>query len=300
VAGFSQGGSEAGDLALFNPRGVAVRADGTLIVADSSHLLAIDAAGKVTAIAGNGDFDFTPGPAAQTGFADPTMLGLDRAGNLYVLDSINRGIRKVTPAGQTTSLFESIQAEDPSADTSIDQLAVAPDGTLYFTTKTQTDDHYTLYSLQAGGKPQVVLALDNAAGLSSGSGIATYGIATDAAGALYVAQFAGLKRRSPAGAWEVLGDDDAWRSGFRPLVGMAIDAKGRLYAADTEGNAVWRYDPAAKRWSLVAGKGAANLAGNGVDDSLSGPGYPTFAPNGDLYVSDPGHKQVKRIPADKL
>jgi hypothetical protein len=50
----------------------------------------------------------------------------------------------------------------------------------------------------------------------------------------------------------------------------------------------------------VAGEGAPLLAGSGLDDSLSGPRYPTFGPQGDLYLADIWHRQVKRIPAASL
>ena len=61
-----------------------------------------------------------------------------------------------------------------------------------------------------------------------------------------------------------------------------------------------RFDPVTLKWDIAAGTGGKALNGATVDQSLSAPNFPAIGPTGDLYVSDPGHKQVKHVPAEKL
>ena len=105
VSGFSDG---AGSLALFNqPDGVVLDSAGNLYVADTgnSTIRKVTPAGVVTTLAGlpaiGGNQDGT-GSGAM--FNLPRALTIDGSGNLYVADTGNASIRKVTPAGVVTTL----------------------------------------------------------------------------------------------------------------------------------------------------------------------------------------------------
>jgi sugar lactone lactonase YvrE len=83
------------------PRGIAADASGNVYVADSNHTIRkITAAGVVSTLAG---FAGLPGSRDGTGttaqFFLPKGLGADSTGNLYVADSGNYTVRRVTPAG---------------------------------------------------------------------------------------------------------------------------------------------------------------------------------------------------------
>jgi len=90
-----------------NPKGVAIDASGNLYVADvSNHTIRkITPAGVVTTIAGKagvpGNAD---GVASIARFNYPTGLAIDSRGNLYVTDSANCTIRKITPEGDVSTL----------------------------------------------------------------------------------------------------------------------------------------------------------------------------------------------------
>ncbi|QTE45153.1 MULTISPECIES: gliding motility-associated C-terminal domain-containing protein [Mucilaginibacter] len=98
VSTFAGTDSEAG---VNNPRGLAIDNAGNLYVADQGNnvIRKITAAGVVTTYAGNGTVGANNGPAASASFNTPTAVGLDAAGNLYVSDSGNSIIRKISPAG---------------------------------------------------------------------------------------------------------------------------------------------------------------------------------------------------------
>src|SRR5271165_4545121 len=60
----------------------------------------------ITTIAGTGEGGFSGdgGPAIRAMFSDPRHLGVDGAGNVYVADTNNQRIRKISPAGQIVTV----------------------------------------------------------------------------------------------------------------------------------------------------------------------------------------------------
>jgi hypothetical protein len=103
--GFTDG---PGRLACFqNPNGVAVDGEGNVYVADygNDEIRKITPAGVVTTLAGvAGQAGSADGTGTAARFNGPWGLAVDSAGNIYVADSNNDDIRKITPAGVVTTL----------------------------------------------------------------------------------------------------------------------------------------------------------------------------------------------------
>jgi sugar lactone lactonase YvrE/uncharacterized Zn-binding protein involved in type VI secretion len=111
LAGSSSGRSgstnSTGSNARFKgPADLAVDSAGNVYVADQTNNLIrkITPAGVVTTLAGSGAAGSADGTGTKASFNQPGGIGIDAAGNLYVADSYNHTIRKVTPAGVVTTL----------------------------------------------------------------------------------------------------------------------------------------------------------------------------------------------------
>jgi len=106
TSGFINGAST--DARFYNPKGITADSSGNVFVADNlNHVIRkISVSGDVTTFAGSpagtaGNLDGT-GTAAR--FNKPYALTIDTFNNVYVTDSTNHSIRKITPAGVVTTV----------------------------------------------------------------------------------------------------------------------------------------------------------------------------------------------------
>ncbi len=105
----------ASGVAQFNtPFGVAVDSDGNVYVADTNNnrirkiKISMDGVSNevitVSTLAGTGIFGFSDGAGNVAQFSNPNGVAVDGSGNVYVVDTSSHSIRKVTPAGEVSTL----------------------------------------------------------------------------------------------------------------------------------------------------------------------------------------------------
>ncbi|MFC5470135.1 cadherin-like beta sandwich domain-containing protein [Cohnella suwonensis] len=106
VNGYSGDGGPAVSAQLYDPTGVAVDGSGNLYIADSANnrIRKVATDGTISTVAGIGSFNNygysgDGGPAVSAQLNDPIGVAVDGSGNLYIADSANNRIRKVTPDG---------------------------------------------------------------------------------------------------------------------------------------------------------------------------------------------------------
>jgi serine/threonine protein kinase len=164
----------AGDNAHFrNPWGLAVDKSANLFVADKDNFVIrkITPDGRVSTFAGQpGQPGFADGPAASARFKDPHGVALDGAGNLYVADTANNALRRISSAGVVSTVTLKVSFPDSVAADAL--------GAVYVT------DSAGVHRISNGRVetlPPLALT-SNPAGPFAAAG----GLAVDARGALYL------------------------------------------------------------------------------------------------------------------
>lgn len=114
ISTIAGGGTQTGDSGpalsayLSSPVGLALDTAGNVYVSEAGagRVRKIDTAGHITTVAGNGCscFGGDGGSAISAGLNEPTGINFDGDGNLYIADSGNNRIRKVTPSGTITTV----------------------------------------------------------------------------------------------------------------------------------------------------------------------------------------------------
>ncbi|MBC7917066.1 MAG: gluconolaconase [Rhodoferax sp.] len=120
--------------AQFNgPIGIAVDAQGKLWVADTynDRIRVITTDGQVRTVAGGGEPGFADGPGLTARLDTPCSLVLDALGNVFIADTRNDAVRKLSPAGEVSTLVRGDPLDPHSGLKKPVGLARTHDGFLY-------------------------------------------------------------------------------------------------------------------------------------------------------------------------
>ncbi len=323
LAGFARSpgtADGAGVAARFEtPQGVAVDAQGNVYVScfNSHTIRRITPAGSVTTLAGSaGVSGSADGTGANALFSKPSGLAVAPSGDVFVADSGNHTIRKVTPAGIVTTVAGAAGtpgSTDGAASTarfrSPQGLAVDAAGNVFIA----DNGNYTIRKLSAAGDVTTLAGSAGQAGSANGTGSAarfgtTGGLAVDATGNVFVPEFNGdIRKISPAGVVTRLAgtpDRPGWTDGdvstatfFGPRA-VTLDAAGNLFVAEYDNNIIRKISPAGTV-STVAGLVEENAKGfadaSGAQARFRDPHGLAVDASGNVYVTDSGNFLLRKI-----
>ena len=253
TAGYS-GDNGPATSATLSPAGIAVDAAGNLYIADTfNDRIRKVSGGVITTVAGNGtsgsNGENIPATTAQLNW--PYGVAVDAAGNLYIANTYNNRICKVsggmitTIAGNGTHGFGGDNGPATAAQLSYpDGVAVDAAGNVYIA---DTDNDRIR---KVSGGVIATVAGNGTEGFSGDKGPATaaqlgwpYSVAVDAAGNLFIADtYNNRIRKVSGGAIATVGGDGTFgfggdkgpaTSAAVSPAGVALDSAGRLYIADT-------------------------------------------------------------------
>ncbi len=239
--------------------GVALDSSGNLYVTDNvSNSVRRISKGIITTVAGTGTYGFSGdgGPATGAQLALPSGIAVDSAGNVYIADTNNNRVRKLSN-GVLTTVAGNGGAPGFSGDN-----GPATAAQLNFPTGLAVDTAGNLY-LADGNRIRKVsggiittVAGTSAPGFSGDNGLATLaqlngpsGVAVDAAGTLYIADMGNRRIRRISGGMittiagngtPMFNPDESPATngglGFfaanQPFVGLSVDGAGRVYYTD--------------------------------------------------------------------
>jgi sugar lactone lactonase YvrE len=260
------------------------------------------------------------GPAASAFLRWPGPLVFDETGNLYIADTGNASVRKVTPGGLITTLAGTGEvgfsgdggpAERAQLSANINGLALDAAGNLYISDdgnnrirKVSAADGKISTFVEGAKLPTPVPMPVSVAGFG--------GIAFDGAGNLYIAltDLSQIARIARDGTFAIIAgtgtSDDTGDGGpaaeaaFVAPYQLHIDASGTLYVTDPGANRI-RKITSDGIVSAFAGTGQAGFGGDGGPATQALLNWPCFMAEdarGNFYVGDNDNHRVRRIAAD--
>lgn len=277
----TQGSLNAVDtLASFNgPTSVAVDGSGNVYVADdNNNQIRMISNGMVTTIAGSDSVGAVNGQGALAYFFSPAGVACDLQGNVYVADAGNNLIRMITPGGLVSTVAGSINTgAQNGADTSATfsnptGITLDPAGNIYVADlldnlirKISGGQVTTL----AGGLSDTIASVNGVG--TAASFVFPNSVAADAAGNVYTTEYVTnlVRKITPDGTVTTLAgsgasgqaDSTGTMASFSGPSGVAVDAAGNVYVADTYNNVIRKITP---------GGAVSTIAGSGTAGSTNG------------------------------
>jgi uncharacterized protein (TIGR03437 family) len=329
TSGFSGDGSAASSAELASPFAVAVDKSGNVYIADQfNNRIRKVSGGSISTVAGNGTSGYTGDGSAATSaeLSDPEGIAVDSSGNLFISDTSNCVIRKVTTSGTISTIAGNNStgcgyAGDGAAATAAQinhpsGIVVDSKGNIYFADTSNniirivtTDGNINTFAGNYGagigftgdGGPATSARLNNPEGL-----------ALDSSGNLYIADGNNNRVRVVSAATGIIttvagsstlgsysGDGGlATKAKLNTPKGVTLDSVGNLYIADTY-NARIRVVAPSGIISSVAGNGATGAGGDGQLATTASLYFPTGVAvdslSSNIYIVDNQNNVIRLL-----
>jgi serine/threonine-protein kinase len=238
-----------GTLASFSGlSGIAVDVSGNVYVGDGPRIRKVSPTGLVTTLAGSGKYGSQNGPGATASFFILEGIAVDAAGNVYVADSGNDMIRKISPAGVVTTLAGSLFSGSADGKGSA--------ASFYHPQDVAVDAAGNVYVADTGNNMIRKINREGVVKTLAGSG--------------------------------TIGDSDGKGSAasFNNPTGMGLDAFGNIYVADRRNNKIRKMTPQGEVTTLAGSGENGSQDGPGATASFEGPTDVAVDNFGIIYVVD--------------
>ncbi|MBV9599242.1 MAG: SMP-30/gluconolactonase/LRE family protein [Chloroflexi bacterium] len=284
----------------FSPDGTSIRALGTTrnapgvfrrpnnIAIDSHDDVYVTDWGneRIQRLAASSGQDQTQGSAQWGGLNDLQGVAVDREGNLFVTESTDCRVRKLSPVGDTLGLLGSCgpargQFQDPQA------IAVDADGNAYVADRLNNRIVKLSPSLE-------VVQTFGTHGSVDGQLDQPNGVALDSQGNIFVADRNNNRIQKLSTTGQVLaifGDQNNPALELSNPQGVSVDAQGNVYIADWGSSRIIKLSP---RGELLAQLGGP---GTGLGEFYAPEGLAVDS-HGRVYVADTGNNRVQEFAAD--
>lgn len=322
TAGFSGDGAAATSAELNNPFRIGFDAKGNMYIADGANnrIRKVSTHGIITTVAGNGTAGFSGdgGTAISAELSTPTSVAVDSIGNLFITDYYNDRIRKVdtsgvisTYAGTGSGGYNGDGIPATTANLAVFSCVIGDSGYVYIAD--QGDER--IRKVNSAG----IISTVAGSGVKGYSGDGSSALAAefyypadlcfDKKGNYFIDDNGNevLRKVSNTGIITTYaGNGVRGYSGDSGLAvsaeldyldGVAVDAVGNVYIADSQNNRIRKVDTTGIITTVV-GTGVAGYSGDGgpaVNAELNEPIGVTISPSGDLYIADYMNNRIRKM-----
>lgn len=312
-AGSTQGYADGiGTAALFSSLsgGIAIDIDGNIYVIDSTRIRKITPEGVVTTLAGstNGSTDGA-GTDAKFGYGEKGLT-IDTSGNIFVADSVNHRIRKITPAGIVSTFAGSTEGYADGIGTAAkfyypSGIATDVAGNIYVADKVNV----RIRKITPEGLVSTLAGYNQ--GYADGTGTAAKfnnikRIVTDVEGNIYISDDDMIRKVTPEGMVTTISgyiagyaDGGSIVAKFEGPKSLATDVNGNMYVADSGNHRIRKITPKGVV-STFAGSISGYSDGTGTTARFDFPGAVATDTAGNVYVADTSNDKIRKITPEGL
>lgn len=310
AVGYAGDGGVATKATMYGPLAMAVDSSGNLYVSEFGNnvIRMVNAKGTISTVVGTGKAGFAGdgSTATKANLNLPSGVAVDSQGNIYIADTWNSRIRKVTSGNINTVAGNGVVSYSGDGGLATAAQLNGPRGVA-------ADAAGNLYIADSRNAVVRKASKDGAISTISGNALVyPQGVAVDAAGNAYVADYQDnrVRKISPQGnVTTYAGNGSAGDSGdggaaanaqLNAPFGVALDPAGNLYIAEFSGNRI-RKVATDGSITTVAGNGIAGYSGDGgaaIQASLDGPFSVAVDTAGNVYIADTANYRIREVTTD--
>lgn len=299
------------------PMGIAIDpTSGNLYFSDynNNRIRKVTPGGDVTTLAGSTTAGLVNANGSNARFNGPMALVVDSSGNIFVADTMNYVIRKVTPGGDVTTFAGSGNPYNPEQNgvgtaasfNQMNGIAIDASNNLYVADSADQ----LIRKITPGALVSTIAGSAGNSGYVDANGSNARfnwpsGITVDSSGNLYVADFYNnvIRKITPSGdvstyagsGLQGYADGPALSAKFNEPAGVVADASGNIYVSDTIGNRIRKIYPGGVVGTVAGTGGSGANNGSGSSATFDSPRGIVVTSGNILYIADSGNSIIRKI-----